>query len=311
MLVAILVCVTIKVNAQNYAVSLPGGSDGNASNVALPALNITALPITVEAWVYPIANNNYGGVFYYRGVSTNGGVQFDRWTNPNSFRGIANDGVNVVADENLVFNAWNHVAWVVTASNMTIYINGEAKSTTGSPDVMSFDSGLYIGWDAATADRTIQGYFDEVRVWTTERTAQEIEDNKSMVLNGDEAGLYGYWNFDDQAVGVATDLTSNGFDGTINGGSYITSTLDLTLDVEKTILEAKSEYRFYAQKNTLFANSSSSKNMDYKLYTITGQLISKGELLSNGTTNLGNHSTGIYIVQLGKEVPQSFKIVVK
>lgn len=282
----------------NYAMSLPGGSNGNNSNVALPDLHISSLPITIEAWVYPIAKNDYGGLFYYRGASTNGGIQFDKWTNPNTFRGIGNSGLNAIATNNVNFNEWNHVAWVVTSSGMTIYLNGVATSVEGTPNMMPFDSGIYIGWDAATDDRTIQGYFDEVRVWTTERTAQEIEDNKNKKLTGSEPELRGYWNFDDQASS-ATDMTGNEFNGTINGGTYITSSL--TLGIEDTMLTSKSKFSFYTEDNTLHAVNLGSENVDYRLYTINGQLISKGKIVSNSVTDLGNYIKGLYIVQIDED----------
>ena len=209
-------------SSPNYALQLPGGPDGTISNVALPAVNLTSLPVTIEGWVYPIAKNAYGALLYYRGT-TNGGVQFDKWTNPNSMRGIDPGGKAAVATENINFNAWNHVAYVVTTSDMTIYVNGVATTnTTDIPTALTFDGGLYIGWDAAAPDRTIQGYFDEIRIWNTARTAQELEENKLSVLNGNETGLVGYWNFDDQAT-VATDISGHGLDGTINGGTYVES----------------------------------------------------------------------------------------
>ncbi|GGF63918.1 BNR-4 repeat-containing protein [Wenyingzhuangia marina] len=242
LIIIILVFFTSITNAQtNYAISLPGGSDGNVSNVALPGLNLTSYPVTIEAWVYPIAKNNYGGLFYYRGTNTNGGIQFDRWTNPNSFRGIANDGVNAVAANNINFNDWNHVAWVVTSTGMILYVNGIPTTSEEVPAMLPFDSGLYIGWDAATNDRTIQGYFDEVRVWTTERTAQEIVDNKNKKLTGSETGLYGYWNFDDQA-NVATDQTSNHLDGIINGGTYVVSTVFNPMTYSSSVVKEKEAF---------------------------------------------------------------------
>ncbi|MFC0878921.1 LamG-like jellyroll fold domain-containing protein, partial [Saccharicrinis sp. FJH2] len=209
----------------NYAVSLPGGADGNNSNVALPGFNLTDLPVTIEAWYYPMAKNDYGAVFYSRGTNNNGGVQYDKWTNNLTLRGIDAGGKAVVASNNPIFNAWNHVAYVVTATDMTIYINGVATvNNTDVPTLFTMEDGNFIGWDSAGVDRTIEGYFDEVRIWNTARSAQEIEDNKFSILNGDEAGLIAYYNFNDTAAGVATDLTANAYNGTINGGTYVEST---------------------------------------------------------------------------------------
>ncbi len=209
-------------SAQNYAISLPGGSDGSVSNVALPAFNLTYLPVTIEAWYYPISKNDYGAVLYYRGASTNGGVQYDKWTNDKTLRGIDPGANAVIASNAPSYNAWNHIAYVVTTSGMTIYINGIKTSSTTAGTAFTFDGGTYIGWDAAVANRTIQGYFDEVRIWNTARTETELNEFKYQTLDGDETGLVAYYNFDDQAT-VATDSSANGYNGTINGGSYIES----------------------------------------------------------------------------------------
>lgn len=218
----ILFC-SLSVKAEtNYAISLPGGSDGALSNIALPNLNITALPLTIEMWYKPEAFNAYGALLYYRGT-TNGGVQYDKWTNPKSLRGIDSGTKLVVASNNPVPNEWNHVAYVVTATDMTIYLNGVATTnSTDVPSVLTFDGGTYIGWDAAAPDRTVKGVFDEVRIWNVAKTAAELFDNKLLTLNGDEAGLIAYYNFNDSAA-VATDLTVNKYNGTINGGTYVAS----------------------------------------------------------------------------------------
>ena len=43
----------------------------------------------------------------------------------------------------------------------------------------------------------------------------------NSVLDGDESGLVGYWNFND---GTATDLSGNGNHGTLRGAAQIPST---------------------------------------------------------------------------------------
>ena len=40
---------------------------------------------------------------------------------------------------------------------------------------------------------------------------------------GNETGLVGYWNFEEGVGNTTLDLTSNGNNGTINGGSYDTN----------------------------------------------------------------------------------------
>ena len=58
------------------------------------------------------------------------------------------------------------------------------------------------------------GYMDEVRIWKTARSAQEIYANRFCRLTGTETNLAGYWNFDDE---TANDLTGHGHNGTFLG----------------------------------------------------------------------------------------------
>ena len=65
------------------------------------------------------------------------------------------------------------------------------------------------------------GSIDEIRVWNHSRTQAEIQTTMDTILDGDESGLVGYWNFND---GTATDLSGNGNHGTLQGGAQIPST---------------------------------------------------------------------------------------
>ena len=63
------------------------------------------------------------------------------------------------------------------------------------------------------------GHFDELRIWTDIRTAQEISDNYQTELVGNEANLVGYWKFNNDL----TDETSNSYDLTgVNSPTFST-----------------------------------------------------------------------------------------
>ncbi|MCA1744198.1 MAG: BNR-4 repeat-containing protein [Bacteroidales bacterium] len=219
------VCDSENMEDYNFGLLLPGGAIGSNSNVALPPLNISSLPVTIEMWYQPEANqNNYATLWYNRGASNNSGVQYDRWVDVTKIKGVWN-GSSEVPDLKPVPGQWNHVALVVTESSKTLYINGLPFSETGTSfNNYPFDGITYLGFDNAVADRTMRGIIDEVRVWTTARSAQEIKDQMFSPLIGNEEHLLGYWDFDDRAT-MATDVSGNGLDGTINGGSYILSTI--------------------------------------------------------------------------------------
>lgn len=119
---------------------------------------------------------------------------------------------------------WKHIAITCTVGNTPIvYIDGssvsmtvEASITSGS--VENNEEIFKIGYSVPYG-RTYDGLIDEVRVWSDVRTSGEISDNYQTELNGDEAGLVGYWKLNNSIL----DETSNGNDLT-NNNSAVFST---------------------------------------------------------------------------------------
>ena len=115
---------------------------------------------------------------------------------------------------------WMHFAAVTGDGGMKFYLNG---SLVGSrPDQKSFSlvsSGKanYLGRSVRDAN-IITGQMDEMRVWVTQRTEEEIRANMFRRLSGSEDGLAGLWNFDDAAQ-PGNDATPNGFHGKLNGNA--------------------------------------------------------------------------------------------
>jgi len=118
-------------------------------------------------------------------------------------------------------NVWYHIAITFDISEETcvIYINGSSVANTKSG---SIGNNLYNG----TANFLIgqqnnveylNGLIDDVRVWNDIRTPTEIADNYKKELVGNEAGLVGYWKFNNNAE----DTTANNNDLTLaNSPSY-------------------------------------------------------------------------------------------
>lgn len=202
--------------------SFPGGASGSTSNVAIPALNITALPVTIELWFMPEATQSYyATLLYNRNASSNSGLQYDRWNDATKVKLVwANTQPSALHPNKPIAGQWNHLAVVITSTTKTMYLNGVAQTENGTFANYPMDGTTYLGWDNAVDDRTFKGLIDEVRIWGTARTSDEISQNKFKTLTGSESGLLGYWNFNDQAS-QATDLSSNGRNGIITGASYV------------------------------------------------------------------------------------------
>ena len=125
-------------------------------------------------------------------------------------------GPNVVPG--LPVNEWVHIAIVYdnTTKERIYYKDGVPvyKDEAASGNV-SLSSGCYIGraWDDT---RWLPGDISEVRVWSEQRTAEQIATNPYEVDPASE-GLVAYWKFNEGAGNVITDQTGHGNDITGSG----------------------------------------------------------------------------------------------
>lgn len=113
---------------------------------------------------------------------------------------------------------WHHVAVTLDTSalsNSVFYLDG---SSTGAVNVSGTNQApngstveFSIGKTSFNTDYA-DGRIDDVRIWSDIRTGTEISDNYNTELNGDEAGLVGYWKLNNSLL----DETSNNNDLTNN-----------------------------------------------------------------------------------------------
>jgi|GEM_PF-991227 len=204
--------------------------DGEDDHVEVPhydGLNVTD-ELTLEAWVYPNVlagdtrvlgkipvpeeqnpvETNEG---YALGVSKDGKLHPEIWDNAGSKFSFQSGTVPA--------RQWTHLAvtWQ-TGGDLIGYVNGfevQRVKASGNPLSTTLAS-LYMG-AVPSVDATIfQGKIDEVRIWNRVRSAEEIRGYKDRALKGDEAGLVGYWRFDDGAGETAKNAVEVGNDGTLN-----------------------------------------------------------------------------------------------
>lgn len=125
--------------------------------------------------------------------------------------GTSGGDTNVkITASTLTAGKWYHVAaaYDASAGQCFGYINGTQVSSNTGLNTSLYDtpSNFTIGGHHTTGDA--DGIIKDVRVWSDIRTAAEIRGNMSKELNGDEAGLVGYWKLNNNY----TDSTSNGND---------------------------------------------------------------------------------------------------
>ncbi|MCW8811146.1 MAG: T9SS type A sorting domain-containing protein [Ignavibacteriaceae bacterium] len=124
---------------------------------------------------------------------------------------------------------WHHVACVRTGTGVgqgKIYIDGvdqtDPGNNTTSP-TLTFSGDLYFG--VGVFLYFLNGSVDEIRIWSIVRTQTQINNNKDVQLAGNETGLIGYWQFNEDSGQTILDSQTNGtvHDGTLGADGNVNS----------------------------------------------------------------------------------------
>lgn len=68
---------------------------------------------------------------------------------------------------------------------------------------------------------------DEIRVWSTVRTLEQIQENMYKTLTGNEEGLMLYWRFDEGTGRTVYDSSPSRLNATITGATWVPGIVDL------------------------------------------------------------------------------------
>lgn len=196
--------------------------------------NLTATPMSLEAWIYPRSTGEgSAGVIMSKnsGTTPSSGWLF-QISGTNALTFTVDGSTDLVKTTNssvLTLSAWNHVAvsWdgvFTTASSVHIYVNGTevtyATTTNGATIVSDAAQNFIIGNDSTSA-RTFDGLIDDVKAYNYNRSSSEIvEDmNGTHPTGGSPVGSQvAYWKFDESqgttvnnsALTTFTTVLSNG-----------------------------------------------------------------------------------------------------
>ncbi|MEW6060871.1 MAG: LamG-like jellyroll fold domain-containing protein, partial [Bacteroidota bacterium] len=209
--------------------SVPGALlsfNGTTQYVSVPDDSLLRLTdnFTIEAWIYPTRTNNTiidkGNYNYLLSVQPNG----------QSGLGLYNNGTWIYSSGSVPLNEWSHVAVVFQtgANGVKFYRNGVLLSEhTASGALVTNTGQLNIGRQApGTCDCNLfEGKIDEVRMWNTARTAQQIRENMHRTLSGGESGLLAYWQLNENAGTSAGEPIGAHFGLLMNSPTWTTSTL--------------------------------------------------------------------------------------
>ncbi len=204
--------------------------DGTNSFVELPPnLLVDARELTFEAWVKWDAFGFHPTAFDLGSRSRS--LLLAPGDNNNEVFGIQTEGTPVYPSfvggpGAIELHQWEHVAGVVSTNGLRLYLNGSLVNTNDFTERF-FTNGpvqqAFLGRSVIPAFlANLRGEMDEVRLWRTVRTPEQIRENMGRRLTGSEEGLVGLWNFDDPA-NPGRDASPGAHHGKLIGQATVTN----------------------------------------------------------------------------------------
>ena len=199
---SIIALLPIAALAQNRVLSL----DGDGDYAELPAAAFATLDeSTVEFWVRWDALNYFSQPFGYgsgedwRVIAINNrenGATLQFFTYALS----GSPDLHVIsAPDFLQIGVWYHLAAVSGADGMRLFVNGVQLGFDPYPASFSAlgpNGQAWLGRSHWRDNADFNGQLDEVRIWRTARTPEQIRTAMQTRLRGNEADLVALWNFD-------------------------------------------------------------------------------------------------------------------
>lgn len=181
--------------------------------------------------------NNTGGVYTIQMVSDANG---------------ASGSSTIISSDALTFSSstWYHIAISVSSGKVSFYQDAVAKGgAAGLATPYNGAAAFVIGAEQQGGAYGWDGLIDDVRVWSTARTQQNISDYRSTELVGNESGLVGYWKFNNNYE----DATSNNNDLTGYNTPTFSTSVPFT-DIDYTLVCDKGEFVLTGNNASLLAS---------------------------------------------------------
>ena len=188
---------------------------------------------TLEAWVqrtglgYGFSDDPSGAAIISKPIENASGSNIASWhlhwtkdgkIHFNLVHTPFSSGVYVLSGATATPLGRHHLAVTFDGATIRLYIDavemGSAGWSLGTVYYSTED--VLIGADNFNFQyyRRFDGYVDDVRVWSYARSASQIAAQMNCRLTGGEAGLVGYWPFDDSSL---SDVTGHAHNGILNG----------------------------------------------------------------------------------------------
>jgi len=94
--------------------------------------------------------------------------------------------------------AWHQLTYIKSGAQRTVYIDSEIITEYQATTTVVYGPFSRIGaWTGGTTtDTYFNGRIDELRIWSTAQSEEQLEDSRMCPLTGEEPNLIAYYNFD-------------------------------------------------------------------------------------------------------------------
>ncbi|KIO77422.1 hypothetical protein TH53_09060 [Pedobacter lusitanus] len=179
--------------------------DGTAGAMKITGLNWTPTIFTVEYWLKAASSKSWN-----QSVGNGWGSFLVHADDDKGLSiGVANNPASRIDIPGMfnTLNVWHHLAFSYDKGSVKLYIDGQLSATKPASSAPPLWDSFNIG---SMDGNTINGTIDEFRLWSTSRTAQEIQENMHLTLNGNEPGLKVYLQGQGNAgAGQLIDVSPN------------------------------------------------------------------------------------------------------
>jgi photosystem II stability/assembly factor-like uncharacterized protein len=189
------------------------GAKGSAN---FPSLPIKTLPFTMTMWVKPtVLQKSFSQIISQSGTPRNAnlphfglGFAFKGYTANTNIVFTGQDiSYGLTSRDTLPVNFWSHVAVVVEATKVTLYVDGNPWVYTGAFPAPDFEQyPLVINADIHGQGGDFKGLLDEIAIYNTALTQDAIRETMHLTKTGNEPNLVAYYQFNQYANNKVYDL---------------------------------------------------------------------------------------------------------
>ncbi|GAB2457749.1 hypothetical protein GCM10011375_06650 [Hymenobacter qilianensis] len=176
--------------------------------------------VTVEAWIRTTSSGNqWVASKYLNSLTEKKGFHLYISNGQLYFNGYTSGGISVssgASGTRVNDGRWHHVAGVCNLNTWQVYVDGVLENNATYPFLtadLATSSALAIGVYIAQSENLFQGDIDEVRVWRTALTQDQIRANMCRKVSPVPDELVAYYSFDQRAGAVAIDKGSDPTNG--------------------------------------------------------------------------------------------------